>query len=257
MRIPSGAALLAFVLLSSGSLFAQTPQSPPADETLSFEVASIKPSQEHLPGPTWSGGGRQESVRGITASILLRGSYRLNSNEVIGAPSWADSDQFDISAAFDGEGTQTRLNAMMRTLLEERFALKAHFETRELPTYRLVVARKDGTVGSQLVKAVDCETPNRATPCGMRASGGDLMVSGKPIRYFLDYMESAVGRRIEDQTGLAGNFDLTLTWSRGPNDTQHPEIFTALQEQLGLKLESTRGPVKLLVIDSIAHPTPD
>jgi bla regulator protein BlaR1 len=91
----------------------------------------------------------------------------------------------------------------------------------------------------------------------MRTTGSDLRVSGQSIRYLLNFLESIVGRRIDDQTGLAGNFDLTLAWSRGPDDTQHPEIFTALQEQLGLKLESTRGPVKILVIDSVQHPTPD
>ena len=76
------------------------------------------------------------------------------------------------------------------------------------------------------------------------------MMSGQSIRYLLNFLESDVGRRIDDQTGLAGTFDLTLAWSRGPNDTQRPQIFTALQEQLGLKLESTRGPVTMLVIDS-------
>jgi uncharacterized protein (TIGR03435 family) len=255
MWVRPGAAPFAFALFLSAGLFAQTPQ-PIIEQKPSFEVASIKPSQTRLPGPTWSGA-RQESVRGITAFILIEGSYSLNSNEVIGAPAWTTSDQFDINAAFDGEATQDRLNAMMRTLLKERFALNAHFDTRELPTYRLVLARAEGRLGPQLVKAMECDAQNRARPCGMRASAGELMVSGKPIRYFLDYVESIVGRRIDDQTGLAGNFDLTLAWSRGPNDTQHPEIFTALQEQLGLKLESTRGPVKLLIIDSIEHPTPD
>ena len=83
------------------------------------------------------------------------------------------------------------------------------------------------------------------------------MMSGQSIRYLLDFLESSVGRRIDDQTGLAGTFDLTLAWSRGANDTQRPEIFTALQEQLGLKLEATRGPITVVVIDSIQHPTAD
>jgi uncharacterized protein (TIGR03435 family) len=205
----------------------------------------------------WSGGGRQESVRGVSPFMLILGSYSLHQSEILGAPAWTETDQFDISAVFDGEFAQARLNEMMRTLLEERFALKTHVETRDLPKYRAVLARRDGSAGPQLHKAADCAAPGRAAPCGMRFGGGDLMVSGKPIRYFLDFLESIVDRRIEDATALTGDFDLTLAWSRGPNDTSRPEIFTALQEQLGLKLEATRGPVKLLVIDSIQHPTPD
>jgi uncharacterized protein (TIGR03435 family) len=241
-------------IVLTATLLAQTPVPP---DKLSFEVASIKPSQTHLPGPIWGGGARQETVSGVTAFTLIEGSYSLNPNEIIGAPAWTESDQFDINAAFEGEHTGKRLDAMMRTLLEERFALKAHFETRELPTYRLVLARKDGILGPQLLKAVDCAAPNRAPPCGMSWGANDLRESGQSIRYFLNSLESAVGRRIDDQTGLNGNFDLRLVWSRGPDDTEHPEIFTALQEQLGLKLESTRGPVKILVIDSIQRPTTD
>jgi uncharacterized protein (TIGR03435 family) len=247
----------AFALFLAAALSAQTPQPPPADQKLSFDVASIKPSQTRLPGPTWGGAARQETVRGASPFMLILGAFSLHPDEILGAPAWTESEQFDISASFDGDGTGPRLNAMMRSLLEERFALKTHIETRDLPKYRAVLARKDGSVGPQLQKAIDCATPNRPVPCGMRFGGSDLVMNGKSIRYFLNFLESIVERRIDDATALTGNFDLTLTWSRGPNDTTRPEIFTALQEQLGLKLESTRGPVNILVIDSIQHPTPD
>jgi uncharacterized protein (TIGR03435 family) len=233
-------------------------QSQTSEQKLSFEVASIKLTKPYLPGQLWSGGGRQTSVTGITALTLIRGAFDLHENEVFGAPSWTGHDQFDVNAAFEGERTPARLNAMMRTLLEDRFALKAHHETRELPIYRAVLARKDGGTGPELVRStLDCQASGRATPCGMRLSRGSLLMGARSVRYFLNSVESFVGRRIVDETGLTGEFDIKLEWSRGPNDATRPEIFTALQEQLGLKLEASRGAVSVLVIDSIERPTPD
>ena len=239
-----------------GTITSPLAQSP--EQKLSFEVASIKPTKERLPGPIWRSGARQTSVTGITPLMLIRGAFDLHVNEVFGAPGWTDSEQFDISAAFEGERTSSEHSAMMRTLLEDRFALKARMETREAPTFRAVLARKDGTPGPRLVKStVGCETKERATPCGMRFNGYQLEMAGKTLRYLFNFMESVVGRRIVDETGLAGEFDINLEWARGPNDTTRPGVFTALQEQLGLRLESSRGPVNVLVIDSISRPTPD
>jgi uncharacterized protein (TIGR03435 family) len=254
MRRPSLQAVT-FVFALTASLLAQT--QPPADK-LSFEVASIKPTKERLPGPNWSGGARQTSVTGLTPLMLIRGAFDLHVNEVIGAPAWTESEQYDINAAYEGQRTPAEHAAMMRTLAEERFALKAHMETREAPIYRAVLARKDGTLGPRLVKStVPCDEKRRAMPCGMRAGGSTVEMSAQTVRYFLNYLESTVGRRIIDETGLAGPFEITLEWSRGTNDTERPSVFTAMQEQLGLKLESSRGPVNVLVIDSISRPTPD
>jgi uncharacterized protein (TIGR03435 family) len=198
------------------------------------------------------------TVTSITPSMLIRGAFDLYENEMFGAPGWTASERFDINAAFEGEGTPARLAAMRRTLLEERFALKAHLETRDAPIYRAVLARKDGALGSQLIKStVPCDEKGRAVPCGMRASGSTVQMSAQTVRYFLDYVESVVGRRITDETGLTGPFEITLEWSRGPKDTERPSVFTALQEQLGLRLESSRGPVTVLIIDHISRPTPD
>ena len=91
----------------------------------------------------------------------------------------------------------------------------------------------------------------------MRAGGGDLVMQEATISQFLAYLESLAGGRIEDRSGLTGEYDLTLSWSRGSNDVERPSIFTALQEQLRLKLEPMRGAVDVLVIDSVARPTPD
>jgi uncharacterized protein (TIGR03435 family) len=225
---------------------------------LSFEVASIKPTKERLPGPMWSGGARQTVVTGLTPFMMIRGAYDLRENEVLDAPGWAHSEQYDISAAYEGQRSSAQHNEMMQSLLEERFALKAHFETREAPTYRAVLSRQDGKLGSNLAAStVACDTAGRARPCGMRASSGTVSLSGYSVRYLLNYLESVVGRRIIDETGLKGEYEITLEWARGRDDLDRPSVFTALQEQLGLRLEPARGPVQVLIIDSISRPTPD
>jgi uncharacterized protein (TIGR03435 family) len=254
MRILSGAVFSALAALLSSGLLAQ---SPPTIQKLTFEVASIKPHSQIDGSGGWSYEGGRQTIVNTTALILITSTFGLHDYETSSVPSWVSSDRFDVVTISRGNPTSDELDAMMLSLLEERFALKAHVETRELPMYRLVLARADRRLGGQLVKAPNCETPDRASPCAMRAGGGNLLMSGKSIRYFANYLESLVQRRIDDQTGLSGDFDLTLAWSRGANDTERPEIFTALQEQLGLKLEPTRGPGKMLVIDHIEHPTAD
>lgn len=239
------------------AVFAQTPQPPPTAPKLSFEVASIKPHNPEDRSGGWSYEGGRQTIVGTTALILITSTFGLHDYETSSVPAWVSSDRLDVVTTFQGKPTSDQLDAMMLSLLEERFALKAHLETREVPMYRLVLARADGRLGGQLVKAASCEAPDRARPCTMSVSGGNLLMSGKSIRYFANYLESLVQRRIDDQTGLTGDFDLTLTWSRGANNTEHPEIFTALQEQLGLRLESARGPGKMLVIDHIERPTAD
>jgi uncharacterized protein (TIGR03435 family) len=251
---------IAFVLtLLASTLGTSLPaQVAPADEKLSFEVASIKPTKPQLPGPSWGGGRGRYSVVGITTLNLIRNAFDLKSNEVVGTPAWVETEQFEINATYLGESTPAREEAMLQSLLADRFALKFHRETRELPKYRLALSRTDGALGSQLTKSAGtCQRPHPFTPCSMRATNGEVMIEEGSVPYFLHYLESIVGRRIVDETRLAGDFDLKLEWSRGQNDTVRPSIFTALQEQLGLKLEPTRGPVSVLVIDSIERPTPD
>jgi uncharacterized protein (TIGR03435 family) len=177
----------------------------------------------------------------------------------------------------------------LRSLLADRFKLSTHWETRDLPIYALVLARADGKLGSNIrPAAVDCNaaaaasaaaakegrtlipnTPDRVS-CGMRNSNGRIMFGGNPMSFFANGLANEVGRSVVDRTGLAGNWDFELTYTRdrvrrpdvaevapAPADLDRADIFTALQEQLGLKLESTNGPVRVLVIDHIEHPPLD
>jgi uncharacterized protein (TIGR03435 family) len=152
---------------------------------------------------------------------------------------------------------------MLRALLAERFALKVHSEVRELPVYALVRARSDGLWGESMRRTSGMCVPRseRArrdqVPCGVRAGFMGLMGDGASMALLVRALSPLVGRAVVDQTGFIDGFDFQLRFSLGPadSDARFPSIFTALQEQLGLKLEPTRAPVDLLVIDSIERPT--
>jgi uncharacterized protein (TIGR03435 family) len=180
--------------------------------------------------------------------------------------------------------------AMLRTLLADRFQLILHRETKDMAIYALVLARADGKLGPQLKPATtDCAAmmaaargrgaapppppaPGERMPCGMRMFPGNLSGGSSPMAQLTNVLARFVNRTVVDQTGLTGNFDLDLQWTpdqmpqgRGDPppgapalpaiDPNGPSIFTAVQEQLGLKLESTKGPVRVVVIDRVEHPT--
>jgi uncharacterized protein (TIGR03435 family) len=189
------------------------------------------------------------------------------------------------------------LQLMIRSLLAERFKLVVHTETKEQTIYGLVMARSDGRFGPQLKKSeTDCAAmmaaargrgpampppgppqPGDKMPCGIRIGPGNMVVGGATLAQFANTLGMFVGRIVQDRTGLTGNYDINLMWTpdqmppRAPGapadqpirvngidiDPNGPSIFTAVQEQLGLKLESTKGPVDVLVIDSADKPTQD
>jgi uncharacterized protein (TIGR03435 family) len=182
----------------------------------------------------------------------------------------------------------------MRSLLAERFKLSVHREKRELPIYELVLARSDGKLGPELrPSSADCRAIIEARKaqgqkpdlpkagerpqCGARVGFGELAAGGQPLLELIALLSSTVQRNVVDRTGLSGNFDIYLKWTPDqlpPRpaglpadqplringlaiDPDGPSIFTALQEQLGLKLESAHGPVDVLVIDHVERPSPD
>ena len=228
-----------------------------------YEVATIKP---------WDGNGFAMPLRsyiqrafGISPNLAWR---------VIG-PDWINTTKYVIDAKppeaiaiamqkMTNEERMKETQMMMQSLLADRFQLKTHFETREMPEYELVLAKG----GPKLKEASDANK-------GLRVAVGGSMIraTGAPITVIFEALECTPdvgGREVVDKTGLTGTYDFTLKWtpvqtettpngggSASPTDTQAASLFTAIQEQLGLKLVSAKGSAQVLVIDSIAKPSPN
>ncbi len=160
---------------------------------------------------------------------------------------------------------------MLRALLADRFKLIAHREPREMPFYALVVSRRDGGFGPSMKRAdVDCATPEGQKQCGLRLMPGDMTANSASMTQLANALAAFVGRIVFDRTELPGNFDFTLKWTPDqipaglerkaaamnlpPIDPNGPSIFTALQEQLGLKLDAVKGPINVLVVDRAELP---
>jgi uncharacterized protein (TIGR03435 family) len=181
-------------------------------------------------------------------------------------PGWLSSDRFDVVAQYPADTAPAARDLMLRALLAERFKLSAHIVTRETPMYALMLARKDATLGPNLQPALaDCAPNDRSNPapsCANSVSPGRGMISANyfDMATLTRALSSlpAVGRRVVDRTGLTGGYKMALTFAPSPDQpSDAPSIFTALQEQLGLKLENTTGPINVLVIDHVERPTAD
>lgn len=240
---------------------AQTPSAQPR-----FEVASVKPAGSGVPGFGFQPGGRFRAT-GVTLKLLILAAYRVPFFEISGGPDWLNSARFDVNAKAAGEVDQDRGALMLQALLEDRFQLKAHRETKDLPIYALVPAKNGPRLRDS--KGSACTTydfgnpqsqeprhPCRTLNYGNRIVGGK--VSMKELADMLSQLPE-LGRRVVDKTGLTGTWDLDLQWApagAGAGDqTSGPSIFTALPEQLGLRLESQKGPVEMFVIDRAEKPT--
>jgi uncharacterized protein (TIGR03435 family) len=248
-----------------------------AQEPRSFEAVSIRPNESGDGGMMFQilPGGRFRALN-TTVRELLRAAYQfeLERFQIVGGPSWVDSDRFDIQATVGGDASPEQMSAMVRSLLVERFGLATRRETRELPIFHLV-ARDDRRPGPQLAAATgNCvardlarpsapDSDNRP-PCGFSfpPDAGDLqhMVGtavtmeqlAQRLRMYADGM-------VVDRTGLTGRFDLRLEYMPASVARSDPgvgvSIFTAVQEQLGLRLQSTRGPVEVLVVERVERPS--
>lgn len=185
------------------------------------------------------------------------------------------TERFDVIAKAEGDVPQAAPNTvgpvhvMLQALLIDRFKLVMHHEQREQPIYALVVARSDGRLGPQLKpSSLDCQRRTLPAPdgprCGLRAEVGQFKGGGVTMLTFASALSSMLQQAVVDRSGLEGSYDLALAFTpdqpggRGaPPDATAPSLFTAMQEQLGLKLTAQRGPVDVLVIDSAERPKED
>ena len=265
------------VLFAFPAVWAQTAPTPS-----SFEVASVKPSAADFHGVAFQiqpGGLR---ISGANLKMLVVFAYNVRDFQVSGGPGWINSDRYDVvakssradSAAapadprkLSDEQRNTRMEETrqrLRALLEERFHLMAHRETKEQPVYALVVAKG----GSKL-------QPSQATgPGRLQMAPAEIVAEAMDMQMLAGALANAVGRPVLDKTGIAGKFDVKLTWTPDPTlsggafgpppgavdvpppgDPNGPSIFTAVQQQLGLRLESEKGPAEMIVIDRVEKPS--
>ena len=251
----SSAMVLAIVAIAVGIAAAAAQETGPR-----FEVASVKPnvgSDRSIPF-------RPPPPDGITLTnnpleSIIRYAYSVQPFRLEGVPSWTQDERFDIAAKAGGPITDEQRRLMMRALLVERFRLKAHFETREKTIYIMTLARTDNQLGPGLKPRPECAT----SPCQSGGSGrrDAIQIRAVTLTQLADGMISTLrGELVRDETGMSGTFDIEMSWrpetSTDPDDGR-PSFVTAMREQLGLKLEPTRRPVEVLVVESIDRPTPD
>jgi uncharacterized protein (TIGR03435 family) len=289
------------------------PPPPPWDAPhLEFEVASVKTNKS---GPNMMQVRmlpNSFNLTNVPLRLIITQAYRLSNYQLVGGPTWLDSERFDIVAKAPEGSQPDQTMLMLRGLLAERFKLKVHGETRETQVYALMLARSDGKLGPKLAKSTDdCEkivAERRAAAAAARAGGAgpvpftmpgpnekpvctinmrptpvangmpvlNFRGGGQPIQVIANQVSSFLNKRVVDRTGLTGLYDFELQFSMGgqmlttqaPGGTggtgttpsapidDGPTMFDAVRE-LGLKLESERGPVEHLVIDSVERPTED
>lgn len=281
---------LVSLIAAFAAAFAQAQDKPGAAAPPSFEVATIKPAAPDArgtyirPGP---GGGVSLTNMGLREMIVF--AWDIQPFQLSGGPSWMDSAHFDIVAkpeATTGRFDIALIRPMLQRLLADRFELRVHKETKEMPIYALVMARKDGKPGPGLTesKEGDCVKPDPTRPPAPPPPGvapprycGGLMMSvnritgvANPVSSLAPLLSRTLGRTVVDETGLKGNFDIELEWTPdetqtfqrpggaanpAPADPTAPSLFTAVQERLGIKIESKKGPVEMIVVDQAEKPS--
>ena len=240
-----------------------------------FEVASVKPNITDAESSMNVPPRGSAAIVNVPLENVIVNAYGVPAFRVLDAPDWIRRERFDISAKIPDDAAPGQQRSMLQSLLEGRFKLRVHRETREQPIYAVVIARSDGRLGARLKQSsADCAAAaNSASPpmfspdgpCaalfGVGPAGGRIISKGQPLARVMSALSMAVSRGVVDRTGLRGPFDVELEWSSdvgtSATNSNTPSIFTALQEQLGLRLEPSRGPVDVLVIDSVERPTPD
>lgn len=274
--MPLRRVLLLVALATAIACPAQTATAPAKDAAaLTFDVASIRENSTHDQHThnsiynSWQNS--RFTATNVPVKMLLQFSYEIPESRIYGAPVWLDSTTFDIEAKSDTSvdermsklpPDQAKLQklAMLQALLTERFKLATHTETRELPVFELVV-------GKSGPKFKPSDAKGMTVSAGASLGIHRIHVQGdeNTIELLARELSQAVDRIVIDKTGIDGRYDLTLRWTPDdapppmlngePDPNAPPDIFTAIQEQLGLRLEPAKGPVPVLVIDHIEMPS--
>jgi bla regulator protein blaR1 len=222
-----------------------------------FDVVSIRPSDSKNPGMQIRPGKDSFTITGGSLKFIIQNAYDLQDFQIEGAPAWIDSARFDIIAKTDAPSPPTSTPAekdaeqklteiRLQSLLADRFQMRVHTGTKEMPAYALVVAK-----GGQKLRPSTKNT-------GYTSRQGQLVCSGMSMDSLASVLSGMESRIVVDQTKLPGDYAFTLKWA--PDDTTNanadlPGLFTAIQEQLGLKLIPAKAPVRILIIDHIEKPS--
>jgi uncharacterized protein (TIGR03435 family) len=260
-------ATLTVLLLAAAAAPCQTQTS--TAPRLEFDVASVKPGN---PADQGGGirplpGGQTYMAQNVPVKLMIELMFHLNDRQVSGGPSWITTDLYDVDAKADAPHSLDDLHVMFQNLLIDRFKLQFHKETRELPAYELVVDKS----GSKLTENLSPEKFDwPIQPTGR----GKIQATRCSMAYFSWFISQRLDRPVLDETGLTQHYDFKLEWTPEPPPdlggqggaganlaprelppASGPDIFTALREQLGLRLESHKGPVEVMVIDHIEKPS--
>ena len=274
-------------VMSITPLLAQQPSTDAA-----FDVTSVKPNTAGSGMirmlPAANGGWQAENV---PLGMLVRLAFQLQDNQIVGGPKWLFEDRFDVKGTGTAPGRDGPLFDKMKSMLKDRFKLVTHIETREQSVYALVLARSDRKLGEKLTPSTtDCTptgpngrgrgqptapVPGERPKCGFMIGPGRIMVGGQTMASFAQTLSRFAGGIVVDKTNLGGTYDIELSYAPDPGisltgrdlppppgpapvaNSDAPSIFAAVQEQLGLKLEPTKAPIDVLVIDSADKPTAD
>ena len=248
------------------------PPPPPvrmaANANPAFEVATIKPSDPAHPEQIITLRGAEVITTNVTVHALINLAYWLHPKQLTGGPAWTESEKFDMAGKPDvpGQPNVDQMKMMIQKLLADRFQLKFHFEKRDLPVYAIRIAK----TGAKII-----QEPGRSEGLswmGFRknSSGNEVTFRNSPISQVTAVLQNSMDKPVVDQSGLSGRYDFTVTFTPDPaqaallgsppapaadNPDAAPDLFTAFQQQLGLKLESTKAPVDVMVIDKVEKPS--
>lgn len=246
------------ILAAIAASHAQTAGTPKRE---AFEVASIKPADPDARGTSSNSDRRLIRIKNWTLKRLVMRAFDVQDYQVTGGPNWLDTYRFNIDAKVDeaepelkGLEAQARMQAMLQSLLEDRFEFQSHKITKIVPVYNLIAANN----GFKLTAVKDTGSHS------LNTNNWRLTAKCIEMRGFAVYLSGEMERPVLDATGIPGCFDFQMEWSHqqdgaakpaDANEIVRPSIFTALQEQLGLKLESTKGPIEIIVVDHAEKPT--
>jgi len=229
-----------------------------------FDVVSIKPNRSGSGSMGIETHNDSYSATNVSLKRLLQDAYGIREDLISGGPGWAESTSFDINAKVVDPNldelkklTGEQRRSMLQSFLADRFQLKVHIETKALPVYELVIAK--GGLKFHEAASGNGSADGGRTP-GMWIHNNELTATAIPLTSLAAMLSRQLHRTVLDKTELTGKYDLDLKWApedgQGPSpDSSAPSIFTALQEQLGLKLQSSKGPVETLVIDHVEMPS--